>query len=92
MAGTTAASLYLDQTADQILKKANRQNNSNCGPRVIQHIYYRGGSCTVRDRLTACLIQPEGLDCSGFFCSFGKRDLLTAFKEEPHKRQEQHKF
>jgi hypothetical protein len=29
---------------------------------------------------------------SGFFCSLGKRDLLAAFKEEPHKRQKQHKF
>ena len=26
------------------------------------------------------------------FCSFGQRDLLAAFEEEPHKRQEQHKF
>jgi hypothetical protein len=25
-------------------------------------------------------------------CSFGKRDLLAAFNEEPHKRQQQHKF
>jgi hypothetical protein len=29
---------------------------------------------------------------SGFFCSLGKRDLLAAFKGEPHKRQKQHKF
>jgi hypothetical protein len=33
-----------------------------------------------------------GLDSSDFSCSFGQPDLLTAFKQEPHKRQEQHKF
>ena len=33
-----------------------------------------------------------GRDSSGSSCCFGKRDLLAAFKEEPHKRQEQHKF
>jgi hypothetical protein len=35
---------------------------------------------------------PAGVDSSGFFCSLGKRNLLAAFKEEPHERQEQQKF
>jgi hypothetical protein len=30
----------------------------------------------------------RGLDGSGSFFSFGQRDLLAAFKEEPHKRQQ----
>jgi hypothetical protein len=44
------------KTADQILKKANRQNNSSCGPQVMQKIS-RGDSRTVTDRLTASLTQ-----------------------------------
>jgi hypothetical protein len=50
-------------------------------------------------RLPHCYRPPHsmpnpaaGLDSSGFSCFLGKRDLLAAFKEEPHKRQEQHKF
>ena len=50
-------------------------------------------------RLPHCYRPPHrmpnpaaGLDSSGFFCFLGKRDLLAAFKQEPHKRREQHKF
>jgi hypothetical protein len=48
-----------------------------------------GTTCTAR---TFGLSVQAGLDSSGFFCSFGKRDLLAAFKEEPHKREEQRQF
>jgi hypothetical protein len=36
--------------------------------------------------------KPSLPQSSGFFGFLGKRNPLAAFKEEPHKRQQQHKF
>jgi hypothetical protein len=79
------------KTADQIFKKANRQQLKLRSTSDAEYLFSW--------RLPHCYGPPHsmsnraaGFDSSGFFCSFGKRDLLAAFKEEPHKRQKHHKF
>jgi hypothetical protein len=61
---------------DQILKKANRQNNSSCGPQGMQNTYSRGGSRTVTDRLTACLTQQQVSTAQAFLAPSGSGIFL----------------
>jgi hypothetical protein len=64
------------KTADQIFKKANRQNNSSCSLQVMQNTYARGGSRTVTDRLTAGLTQPRVSTAQAFFAPSGSGIFL----------------